>query len=240
MAYSKPVTFSAAQPLNAADVKTNDDALKVYLHEGVAAGDLENTPWIETRHVQQPVIDSITQVQHGVTGFQGSQWDGGVLARCTFGTAFLTGKRYDASLGNIEIIPQTTFSVDLRRPATVLFHWWMESMNGPDNGPRSLGSNAYLYVTEYNSSGLIAGTGAKSSTSAYMSESVNNHAGWQANPPGAAAEPYVMQGYGNSSGTKLLNTSGALTLGLCHVTNIDRCAILNWGVTIEAYYQRSV
>lgn len=238
MAYNAPNTIPANSPLQASAIKGNDDALKVYLHEGVDPGDLRQTPWIQTRHIQKPVVDAISSVQHGITGFQGSQWDGGVLARATFGTGFLTGKRYNATLGNIEIIPQTTFTLDLRKQAVVVFHWWIEGNNGPDNGSRTAGNNAYIYITEYNSSGLLAGTGIKGTTSAYMSESVQNYNGWQVNPPGGPAEPYVCQGYNNSGGTKVLNTSGSLTVGLCHVTNIDRCVCLNWGVTIEAYYLR--
>lgn len=240
MAYTKPNTFTGGQTLDAADLKGNDDALKVYLHEGVAAGDLLTTPWIETRHIQPPVVDAISSVQHGVTGFQGSQWDGGALVRCQFGTGFLTGKRYDANLGNIAVIPQTTFGLELRKPATIIFHWWMESENGPDTGTRSATQDAYLYVTEYNSSGLLAGTGIKSTTSQYMSESVNNWKGWQVNPPAGPLEPYVMQGYGNSAGVKVFTASSAIAVGLCHITNIDRCAIFNWGVAIEVYYLRGI
>ena len=238
MPYSKPNTFTTGQPLAAAAVKGNDDALKVYLHQGVQVGDMEAVPWIETRHVQQPVVDSITGIQHGITGIQGSQWDGGVFVRCQFGTGFLTGKRYDATLNTYEVIPQTTFGIDLRRPATVIFHWWMESVNGPDSGLRSVGSDAYIFVGEYTAGGLLAGLGAKAAVPEYFSECVQNYQGFASNKPGGADEPYVLQGYGNHSGTLVTLTSGVLAIGLVHVTNIDRCALLNWGISLEVYYLR--
>jgi hypothetical protein len=236
--YVKPNTLIANQPIEAADIKGNDDALKVYLHQGVVSSDLLSAPWIETRHVQQPVLDPITGVQHGVTGFQGSQWDGGVFVRCQFGTGFLTGKRYDATLGTYDIVPQTAMTIDLRRPATVIFKWWMESFNGPDNGPRSAGNDAYIYLGEYQAGGLLSGLGVKSAVPEYFSECRQNTGGFAANHPGGSQFPYVIEGYGNHAGTLVTSTSGSLAIGLVHVTNIDRCALLNWGVSLEVYYLR--
>jgi hypothetical protein len=239
MAYSKPNTFVNGNTLTASDVKGNDEALKVYLHEGVALGDLQNTPWVQTEHIQAPVLDPIINVQHGVSGFQGSQWDGGILARCQFGSAFLTGKRYGATAqDNWTVIPQTTFGIELRKSATVLFHWWMESNNGPDNGPRSLGADAYMWVCEYNNSGLLAGYQKLNVQTTDATECVNNTGGYTSagNPPAGPQYPYTLLGYGNMSGTKIINTSGTLAVGLAHLSTIDRSAIINWGVTIEAYY----
>lgn len=238
MSYTPPNVFADGTPLLAADVKENDDALRVYLHEGVVAGDLLNTAWVQTRHVQAPVIDAFSGVQHGVTGFQGSQWDGGALVRCQFGSAFLTGKRYGATVeDNWEVVPQTAFTLDLRRTATVIFHWWMESMNGPDNGPRSLGADAYMWVTEYTAGGLLAGTGVKSVVPTYAEEVVNNHLGWTANNPPAGPEtPYSILGYGNMSGVKVFSGTNKLAVGLAHLSTIDRSAIINWGIALEVYY----
>lgn len=236
MAYSPPTTFINGQPLSAAGLKANDDALTVYLHEGVDPGDLKTAGWVDTRHFQAPVIDPITGVQHGITGFQGGQWDGGALVRCQFGSAFLTGKRYGASDQNFVAIPQTTFAVALRRQSTVVFHWWMESLNGPDNGPRSAGASAQMWVTEYNAGGLLAGTGAQSFTQTYAQECINNHKGWQENPPLGAEVPYSLLGYGNMSGVKVFSSSDYLAVGLTHLSTIDRSAIINWGIALEAYY----
>jgi hypothetical protein len=155
MAYTPPNSFTNNTSFVASAVKANDDALKIYLHEGIVGADLLNSAWVETRHVQAPVIDAFSGVQHGITGYQGAQWDGGTTVRAQFGSAFLTGKRYGANTtDNWEVVPQTCFSLDLRRQATVIFHWWMESVNGPDNGERTLGNDAYMWVTEYTAGGL--------------------------------------------------------------------------------------
>ena len=243
MAYTKPNTFSAGTPLTAADIKGNDDALKIYLHEGVVAGDLRNASWIETRHIQPPIIEPMTGIQHGITGVQGSQSRAGAVVRCQFGTCLLTASRsMTLNDSTFEIIPQTTMQFTLRKSARILFHWWMESNNGPDNSPKSpssggtAGAGAYMWVTEYDAGGLLAGSGKKSVVKTYSTECIQNYEGWQNNPPGGAAYPYTLLGYGNMSGTKVFTKVDTVVVGLAHLSLIDRSAIINWGVTIEAYY----
>ncbi len=72
MAYTPPNSFTNNTPFVASAVKANDDALKIYLHEGIVGADLLNSAWVETRHVQAPVIDAFSGVQHGITGYQGA------------------------------------------------------------------------------------------------------------------------------------------------------------------------
>jgi hypothetical protein len=237
VAYVKPNTFINGQPLTATDIKGNDDALKVYLHEGVVSGDLKSTAWVETRHIQPPILEPIPGIQHGVTGVQGSQSRTGAVVRCQFGTSFLTaGRAGSANDQSFAIIPQTTMQFTLRKSARILFHWWMESNNGPDNSAGSLGADAYMWVAEYDAGGLLAGTDKKSIVTTHATECIQNHRRWQFNPPGGAEYPYTLLGYGNMSGTKLFTKTDTVVVGLAHLSLIDRSAIINWGVTIEAYY----
>lgn len=237
MSYTPPNVFANGTEFTATAVKGNDDALRIYLHEGVVAGDLvTGAAWVQTRHVQAPILDPFTGVQHGVTGIQGSQWDGGALVRCQFGSAFLTGKRYgNVNDSSFEVVPQTTFGIDLRRQATVVFHWWMESLNGPDDGPRSLGANAYMWVTEYTTSDGT-GIGTKNVAQPYSEEAMNNQTFQANNPPGGPNVPFSVRGYGNMSGVKVFIATDKLAVGLAHLSTIDRSAIINWGVSLEVYY----
>lgn len=237
MAYAKPNTFADGNPLTATDIKGNDDALKVYLHDGVVAGDLKNAAWIETRHIQPPILEPIPGIQHGITGVQGSQSRTGAVVRCQFATSFLTaGRSGTTNQESWAVIPQTTMQFTLRKSARVLFHWWMESNNGPDNAAASAGADAYLWVSEYDAGGLLAGTGKKSVVQTYATECIQNYKVWQTNPPAGPAYPYTIVGYGNMAGTKLFSKSDTVVVGLAHLSLIDRSAIINWGVTIEAYY----
>tara|TARA_R100001086_G_scaffold96699_1_gene48079 strand:- start:1078 stop:1794 length:717 start_codon:yes stop_codon:yes gene_type:complete len=237
MAYTKPNSFTNGAALTGPDIKGNDDALKVYLHEGVVAGDLKATSWIETRHLQPPILEPVSGIQHGVTGVQGSQWTGGVGVKCQFATAFLTAARSNTTnQSSWAVIPQTTMQFTLRGTAKVIFHWWMESTNGPDNSGGSAGADGYLYASEYTAGGLLAGTGLKSIVPTYATECVSNHQGWQNNPPGGALYPYTLLGYGNMAGTTVFPATDTVVVGLAHLSTIDRSAIINWGINIEAYY----
>jgi hypothetical protein len=238
VAYSPPNTFAAGDIIKAEDLDENDAALTIYLHEGVVSGDLSSARWVQTRHFQPPLLDPISGLQHGLTGFQGGQWNGGINAKATFGTGLLTGKRYGASTKTWEVVPQTTFTMTLRRPSKVIFHWWMESMNGPDTGARSQGADAYMWVSEFRTSGYLSATKTKVITDTYSEEAVNNSAGFSTagNPPGGPDFPYTLLGYGNMAGTTIFNATDTLTVGLAHLSTIDRSAILNWGIAVEAYY----
>ena len=244
MAYTPPHTFVDGNALVASQVKGNDDALKVYLHENVVAGDLVASNWVDTEHIQAPVVDSFAGVQHGVTGFQGSQWEGGALVRCQFGSALLTGRRYGATTDSDSwaVIPQTTFGLGLRKTATIIFHWWMESNNGPDKGPGNGGAAAHMWVSEYSASGLLAGTGSKIIVPTYSQECVQHYQGFALTSLGyniktsGALLPYTLLGYGNMSGTSVFSATDNLAVGLAHLSTIDRSAIINWGIALEVYY----
>jgi len=239
MPYVQPNAYIDGQTFSASDTKGNDDALKVYLHEGVVQADLRGTKWVDTQHIQAPIYEPIAGVQHGVSGVQGSQWSGGSLVRCQFVTALMTGKRYGASTETWDVIPQTCFSVGLRQISTVVMHWWMESNNGPDNGGRTAGAGAYMWVSEYNASGALAGTGAMSIVPQHAQAAVQNHQGWaNINPPAGPSYPYTLLGYGNMSGTKIYTQADNLVVGLAGLSTIDRSALINWGIYLEAYYLR--
>lgn len=244
MAYSPPNSFTNGNALTATALDGNDQALRVYLHDGVVDADLlSSTPWVETQHIQSPVVDPIVGLQHGVTGWQGSQWSGGFGVRAQFASVALTGNRAEgATTEAFEVLPQTAFTFELRHPALVIFHWWMETFNGPDDNVSS-SSDASLYVGEYTESEQFA-TGRVVPTAPTQSLiSSNNREGWVPNtssPLRVAGpyNPYTIGGLGNLSGTVMrkVGAGGGYTVGLSHLTSIDPCCIINWSIHIEAYY----
>ena len=56
MSYSPPTTFADASVLTSAALEGNNQALRVYLHRGIVAGDFA-ADWIDTRHIQPPTFD---------------------------------------------------------------------------------------------------------------------------------------------------------------------------------------
>ena len=235
MAYTKPVTFTAGTTLLAGDLQANDDALRVYLHEDVTSADLQQTNWIDTRHIQPPTYNPILGVQHGVTGHQGSQWAGGVKAGFTFCTSFVTGGARSATQAQWEVIPGTAMKFDIRKPGVAFFHWWVDSLGGPDTVPNAVFSDANKrvaicpYHTNHNSLVNIDTT--------YAQETCNNTDGFDGTN-GGALFPYNVSGYGQRQGTfrHATSTGTELVMGLCQWSSIDRMLIFNWGISVEIFY----
>ena len=149
MAFTPPNTFTGATTLTSSAMSGNLDALKVYLHDGVVAGDLLVGKFIDSRHVLTPEYDAIQGLQNGVSGMQGGQWSGGASVRVTFSTSMLTGRRYTGSQ-SWAAVPGTAFRLELRAAATCLFHWFVEVEAGPDDGSRGPGTDArYAYFAPY-------------------------------------------------------------------------------------------
>lgn len=233
MAYTKPNTFVQGTTLTSADVQGNTDALRIYLHEGVVGGDLLASKWADGRHIQQPQFDPIRGLQHGVTGWQGGQWSGGSTVRVTFSTSALTGRRYTGAQ-QWEHVPGTSFSLNIRGPATILFHWFVEVEAGPDDGSRGPGTDErYVWFAPY-----IDNLTTPQQTAG--AEVVNNYNGWEGGVNNAygADQPYNYLGYGHQTGVYLDTATGpkVYTIGLATLSYIERVSVLNWGIAIEVTY----
>jgi len=233
MAYTKPNTFVQGTTLTSADVQGNTDALRIYLHEGVVGGDLLASKWADGRHIQQPQFDPIRGLQHGVTGWQGGQWSGGSTVRVTFSTSALTGRRYTGAQ-QWEHVPGTSFSLNIRGPATILFHWFVEVEAGPDDGSRGPGTDErYVWFAPY-----IDNLTTPQQTAG--AEVVNNYNGWEGGVNNAygADQPYNYLGYGHQTGVYLDTATGpkVYNIGLATLSYIERVSVLNWGIAIEVTY----
>ena len=240
MSYTPPNVLSASTVLTSSDVQGNVDALQIYLHSGIIAGDLEAAQFADTRNVQPPTYEPWTQVQHGVTGHQGAQWGGSSQARLTFATSYLTGNGQStmdaASIDWLEV-PNSSFKIVLRQAAKLVFHWYVELEAGPDNIP-AIGGRTFPvldrlgYITPY-----IGSTDFRESIRAQ--EVQNTQDGYSAAYPIGSRRCFtVAGGYGQRDGTMLYDAPlGETVIGLCSYSQIDRIGVINWAVAIEIFYQ---
>ena len=238
MAYTPPTTFADGTTLTAANLEGNSQALRVYLHQGIIAGDFEASKWIDTRHIQAPVYDAIKGLQHGVTGHQGGQWAGGAGIRLQFATKALSGNgRQDSEMAHP--FPQTAISFDVRSPARCLFHYWFELENGRDNSALAHqvpAAERRVYVIPY------TGTFNSATVANYQSraqETRNVEDGFTSAYPFGLNRPFVVAaGYGAKQGTFALDVTSptVTTFGLAVHSLSDRCGLVNWGIALEAYY----
>jgi len=233
MAYTPPNTFTPGTTLLSSEVQQNQDDLRIYLHNGISASDVENVQWIDTRHVQPPLYEPYSGVQHGVTGHQGGQ-DYSDAVRMNFCTRFLTGNGYPDAANDWRRLPNTTFQIQIRRAATVAYHFWWELEAGADGSLDSrlpaLGSR-YVYIAPY-----VGNPSLKQLVAAQ--EVHNNPNGLNASIPYGPLRPHPFSASAHqTSGTTITNASiGTTTVGLAFYSQIDRVAVLRWGVAIEAFY----
>lgn len=241
MAYTPPNTFVAGTTLTSADLYGNQDELRAYLHEGIVTADFEASQWIETRHIQPPIFEPFTGTQHGVSGHIAAQQAEGVGVRLTFCTSYLTGGGRDGVLPEWVRIPNTMFSLQMRRGYRGLFHWWAELEHGPDDATFVSGENYAIkdrlcYVAPYIGTPALVDITAAQEGQNHQGDGTNF---WNGSTPIGASLPYpVGAGYGQRSGCVALDSSspGTLRVGLCHYSQIDRVAVVNWGIALEAYY----
>lgn len=248
MAYSPPNTFVASTTLEAADVEGNFDALRVYLHGAIPSGDVENAKWINSRHIQPPVYSPFEGVQHGVTGHQGGQWSGGPTVRLSFLTKYLTGQgiQNPKTPRSWQPIPNTSFSLYLRRPAFCLFHYWYEIESGPDvstGGDQVAVDARQSWIAPY-----VNGLDQIPTSFIQHAQEAQNHQGDLLADPIGAARPFTIEaGYGQRDGViiRTNTTPGSETLprqmgpfevGLAGYSQVDRVVLVNWSIVIETFY----
>jgi hypothetical protein len=246
MAYTPPNTFAPGTTLTAANLEGNSEALRVYLHGAIPSGDVENTRWIDTRHIQPPLVEAYSGLQHGVSGHQGGQWSGGSIARLTFVTKYLTGQGAPGTTA-WHRVPNTSFTLSLRSPAFVIYHYSYEVEAGPDCSPGAgqvAIADRQIWIAPYD----IAGGVQPSFVASSETQQTPNHFSTQLQTtPAGATLPYtIMRSYGQRTGTKIIDGTGgsetfprgvgSLEIGLCAYATIDRSAVVNWSVAIETYY----
>jgi hypothetical protein len=237
MAFTAPTTFANGSRLVASDIQGNFDALRVYLHEGIASGDLAGGDWVQARHIAGPPVIDYSGVQHGVSGHQGGG-SAPAFARFSFTSSALSGDgSTTGSVGAWTTVPLPTLKLDIRRPADLVFHWWGEWLGGPDDRTSRIPSaQRTTWLAPY--------IGNASQPVRYASQVIrNNGGGWETSSntsqPDVAWE--VAGGWSSLAGSKVVlkrtdNYIGQITFGLCAFSRLQRSACLNWNIAVEAYY----
>ena len=237
MSFSPPNTFADGTVCTSADLEGNYQALRVYAHKGIVPGDVDAGQWIDTRHIQPPSVEPYSGVQHGVSGHQGGNDSG--MVRLTFATKYLSGGGRSSST-SFHAIPGTAITVDARRACTMVFHYWWEVEAGPDEstgGGQETDTDRQVWIAPY----VNEPATAYSSYRGHSQECVNVQDSFflWANPANyGAIKPYTLAGAYQSRDGVLVHSApnGIVTFGLAAHSQIDRVAVVNWGVAIESFY----
>lgn len=233
MAYA-PTTYVDGTVLQAATLNGDLTALRVYLHRGIVPGDIANT-WIQPRHVQPPVYEPWTGIQHGVTGHIGGQYSAPGL-RLQFATKFLSGNGYPSS-NTVHKLPQTAFTLDVRRAAKCLFHFSFELECGNDNSTapyQDAEVERQVWVLPY-----VGNPANAIGQYSYRAMETRNVPYGMTNVFPIGLTKTMVQGGGAGVKTFTLGYNaplGRVTAGLAALSTVDRVGVISWGVTIETYY----
>ena len=245
MSYTPPTAFVDGTVLTAADLEGNFEALRVYLHEGIVAGDMANVQWVDSRHIQPARYDAFTGVQHGVSGHQGVQWSGGAVVNLTFLTKYLTGQGAQSGGARWHTVPNTHFELELRRPARCIYHWHAEIEVGPDNSPsgdQAAMEDRHVWIAPYRQITSVLNSDVSRYDLQMASQNSDVNA-WGVPsttvPIGTPDAPYTTAArYAQRTGTKVYDATsvGTQTFGLCAYSLVDRSAVVNWSAAVEIYY----
>ena len=252
MAYA-PTAFVAGATLDAQDMRNNDDGLRTYLHMDIVGADLKTSDWIDTRHVQPPDQLPKRNIQSGATGLAGGRLIR-PFERSTFTTYTETGLNRKDNVAVWENVPETGMTLPLAANATIVFHWHVAGIVGPDTTNTSSPSGGTPVVGNQDKRVYIAPYLMKfdedldNSTVDKKSlvEIRQNIGGFRpisgSDERGGAAEPYHWTGYGQRSGvmiqsfTAVIDEPNVVHVGLAHWSLVQRAMLLNWSVSVEVYY----
>ena len=226
MAFTPTKTWASGNTLNAEDVSANLDDMKEYARH-IEAGALRvSAGWADTRHFMEGQYDATTNMTKMVSGVYGGQNSGGLFSRATFVSRWNT--RRASSSTQVVLVPQTCFTLELHRPATVFFQWWMQ-VQTKKNYTTPLGSMRSRFYFAVVDSVLGQGMTTQAATLQQCPGMPNTGSSGQV----------LLAGTFNSNGhylTKAKTQQVPFGIGIAGSSNADMGHVLAWGISVEAFY----
>lgn len=222
MTYTPIKTWASGDVLTGDDLNTEMIGLRKYTHQ-IGNTDLKNAKFVDTQHVMPGTIDAQTNVTHNCTGVFGGQQHSYQSLNYTFLTKYNT-TRTSGNTNNI-FIPETSFTVNLGRPATTLFSWWIQEQSRKDTTVANAKLN--YFVGAYNDTTTPSGTHVSMGESQAKVIHNNNPFNAGKNISGSS----YLTGFTVLDGS-LLN----FFMGLRGRTENNHCQVLSWGVCLEVFY----
>lgn len=228
MAFTPTKTWASGNTLNAADVTANLDDLKEYARH-IEAGALRvSAGWADTRHFMEGQYDATTNMTSMVSGVYGGQNSGGLFSRATFVSRWNTTRGNSLPVNQKVLVPQTCFTLELHRPATVFFQWWMQVQTKKNytNPVGTKRSRFYFAVVD-----TILGQGM-TTQDATLQECPGMKSSGQSGQ-------VLLDGTFNSNGhylTKAKSQQVPFGIGIAGRSNADMGHVLAWGISVEAFY----
>ena len=225
MAYTPSKTWASGNTLLASDLMNNLDGMKEYSHSITSAGDLRAAQWVDTKHIMPGTIDAQTSITSNASGMYGGQQHSWQSLNYTFLTRW-NSSRTSATARNL-IIPQTYFTLQLGRPATVYYQWWLQAQTRRDG--YDMHEMSYFFATDRPENWAPSG-GVHKMVSQNVTRTMAGLASGNAG--------VNITGTRSFSGFEVVDPTAVsqFAIGLRGRSDVGQCAIFSWGVSIELFY----
>lgn len=220
MPYTASYTFSGSTVISASNTQANLTDMKEYVNGGVSSSDLKtSSKWVESNHLMQGHYNPINNTMNFMSGVSGSN----IAAEGSESWMFdSTTARDNPATPHKADYPDTGSTFYLERAADVLvrFH---ASVVGPFDGDASGVVRAYLAFDSTQVTGSYMAARPSSDTANHASASYD-------------ARDLNWPQWSNFF-LKEDAAAGWHHVRLIGYTTTRQAILLNWGMTIEAYYQ---
>jgi hypothetical protein len=226
MAYSPSKTWSDGNILTAADTMANLDGMKEYARHVEASALRVSAGWADTRHFMEGQYQATTNTASMVSGVFGGQNSGGLFSRATFVSKWNT--RRAASSAQVVLVPQTCFTLELPRAATVFFQYWMQVQTKRNYTAGLASMNSRFWFTVVDS---ILGQG--------MSKKAETELQCPGMPASGAPDQVLLSGTFNANGVYVIQSQAQkipFGVGISGSSKADMGHVLAWGISVEAFY----
>jgi hypothetical protein len=218
MAITFPKTWSSGETLTASDTKNNLDAMRDKAQKLVAADINTSSAWITTAHIMDGRYDSVTNITNNVSGVFGGRNNGGTFQNTSYITRWMSPAAYSGT-GQTKIVPMTCIQLDIVRPATVFFQWWVNHQSPKDGDGTDGQTQFFCYENTLTT---------VSSVKHFVPEQL-----------AASTANMLIDGSFLTNGHNLFDVStGTLNygIGLSGFSTAGKCQQIAWGVAIECFY----
>lgn len=216
-----PITIPktwGSEVLNASDVNANINAIK----EGAARTD--STWWssgkfVDTEHIVKPYIQSTQNASHQVSGWYCSQTSGALYTSGSFVSKF------EADVDDKMIIPKTSITIPVMKPASVFYQFWScsESRTDQDGVRGTLVWN--VYYTDKDNTSLQR---------RQLQQEQIYDSGLSQNGSIISGREFLVLNGAQTIGPTVSN----LVVGVSGYPNSSNASaqLLSWGFTVECFY----
>tara|TARA_Y100001938_G_C8085206_1_gene431513 strand:- start:1714 stop:2382 length:669 start_codon:yes stop_codon:yes gene_type:complete len=216
-----PKTWSTGEALKSADTLGNLDAMKNEAQKLDTANVEKANPWITTAHIMQPRYDVTTNITNNVSGVFGGRNNGGTWQNTSYVTRWMMPASFSSDA--VQFVPLTCLQIDITRPHTIFFQWWINHQS-PRDGDGTDGSTHFF---AYKGSPLVP-TG--------MNHRVPEQITHGFSP---ANSPVLLDGTFNTNGHLFIEGDAIVLnygIGLSAWSNAGKCQQVAWTISIECFY----